>query len=260
MLTPSARTKRIAILDNIKSLRLSWAELEAMITSPVISGRQLYVGEGQRPNLLTWFLTLNGVSMGTDMAQRSVIIKIVKRKNDGPWLEETIKFVDQNRAQIIGDIIAALRTEPFALAEFSRWGTWEQHVLSRLPEPAEAQRVILERQAKANCELDEAEIIEGYFADQLLRLQYDPPTAQVRIPVAVAARWYGWAVGEPTKTAAASKRLHQMASEEQLTQIAPDSTRTYGRCFIWTGKKADVVGCPIANDLQDRLAAALQDG
>ena len=32
-----------------------------MVTSPIISGRQLYVGEGQRPNLLTWFITLNGV-------------------------------------------------------------------------------------------------------------------------------------------------------------------------------------------------------
>ncbi len=52
MLTPGARTKRIALLDNVKTLRLSWAELEAMITSPIISGRQLYVGEGQRPNLL----------------------------------------------------------------------------------------------------------------------------------------------------------------------------------------------------------------
>ena len=55
MLTPTARTKRMAVIDNVKSLRLSWAEFEAIVTSPVISGKQLYVGEGQRPNLLTWF-------------------------------------------------------------------------------------------------------------------------------------------------------------------------------------------------------------
>jgi hypothetical protein len=254
MLTPGVRTKRIALLDNVKTLRLSWAELEAMITSPIISGRQLYVGEGQRPNLLTWFITLNGVSMATDMAQRSVIIKVVRGKNDGPWWEQTRQFIDQHRGSIVGDIIAALRAEPFPLSDFSRWATWEQHVLCRLPEPGDAQRLILERQGEANCELDEAEIIEEHFAEQLRRLDYDPQTAQVRIPVATAARWYGWAVGEPTKTAAASKRLHQMAGEGQAKRIAPDSTRTYGRGFIWTGKAADVVGLPIANDLPDRIA------
>ncbi len=254
MLTPAARTKRIALLDNVKSLRLSWAELEAMITSPIISGRQLYVGEGQRPNLLTWFITLNGVSMATDMAQRSVIIKVVRGKNEGAWWEETRQFIDQYRQEIIGDIIGALRAEPFPLAEFTRWATWEQHVLQRLPEPGDAQKLILDRQGEANCELDEAEINEEHFAEQLRRLDYEPMTAQVRIPVAIAARWFGWAVGEPTKTAAASKRLHQMASEGQGKRIAPDPSRHYGRCFIWTGSAADVVRYSIANDLSDRIA------
>jgi len=260
LLTPSARTKRIALLDNVKTQRLSWAELEAMITASIISGRQLYVGEGQRPNLMTWFITLNGVSMATDMAQRSVIIKVVRGKNDGNWREHTRKFIDRHRAKIIGDIIATLRAEPRPLAEFTRWGTWEQHVLRRLPQPAEAQQLILERQAEANCELDEAEIIEEFFAKQLAQLDYDPETAQVRIPVAVAARWYGWAVGEPAKTAAASKRLHQMATEGQTKRIAPEKGRTHGRCFIWTGPAADVFGGRIENDLPDRIARIAADG
>jgi hypothetical protein len=258
MLTPAARTKRIALMDNVKTLRLSWAELESMITSPTISGRQLYVGEGQRPNLLTWFITLNGVSMATDMAQRSVIIKVVKGENSGPWWEQTRQYIDQYREQIIGDIIGALRGQIYPLESFTRWATWEQHILQRLPEPAEAQRVILERQGEANCELEEIEIIEQHFAEQLERLQYDPATDQVRIPVAVAARWYGWAVGEPTKTAAASKRLHQMAAEGQAKRISPDSSRQYGRGFVWTGANADVVGETIKNDLSVRLAAIHQ--
>jgi hypothetical protein len=116
----------------------------------------------------------------------------------------------------------------------------------------------LDRQAEANCELDEAEIIEEHFAEQLAKLGYDPNTAQVRIPVAVAARWFGWATGEPTKTAAASKRLHQMAGEGQAKRIAPDSSRHYGRCFIWTGPAADVVGQSIANDLPERIARMME--
>lgn len=258
MLTPAARTKRIALLDNVKSLRLSWAELEALITAPIVSGRQLYVGEGQRPNLLTWFITLNGVSMATDMAQRSVIIKVVRGRNDGPWWEQTRQFIDQHRDKLIGDIIAALRAKPYSLAEFTRWATWEQHVLCRLPEPDDAQRLILERQGEANCERDEAEIIEEFFANQLAKFGYDPETAQVRIPVATAAKWYGWAVGEPTKTAAVSRRLNQMASEGQMKQIAPDPSRHYGRCLIWTGAQADVIADSIANDLTDRIAQMMK--
>jgi len=49
-------------------MKLRWSELEAMITAPAINGRQLYVGEGVRPNLLAWFLALNRVCMTTDMA------------------------------------------------------------------------------------------------------------------------------------------------------------------------------------------------
>jgi len=253
LLSPPARTKRVAILDNVKTLRFSWAELEALVTSPVISGHQKYVGEGQRPNLLTWFIALNGVSMATDMAQRSVIIKLSGGENAGGWVEDTRRYIDQHRNQIIGDIIAALRGEQFELATYSRWASWEQDILRRLPEPAEAQSVIIERQSDANCELDEAEIIESHFAEQLRCLDYDPERAQVRIPVGVVARWFGWAVGEKIKTAAASKRLSQMATEGQIRRLESDRSRSYGRCFIWTGARANISE-PIANDLQARLA------
>jgi hypothetical protein len=260
LLSPEARTLRIAMLDNVKTLRFSWAELESLITNPVISGKQMYVGEGQRPNLLTWLITLNGVSMATDMAQRSVIIKVVRGENDGPWWEETSSYIDQHREQIIGDIIGALRAEPFHPRgfRFSRWATWEQHVLFRLSEPSDAQRLILDRQDEANCEQEETEIIEEYFAEQLRRLDYDPHTAQVRIPVDVAARWYGWAVGEKTKTTAVTRKLKQMASEGQAKRITPDPSRTYGRGFIWSGSGADVVGQSIANDLAERIARMME--
>lgn len=255
LLTPSAFTKRVALLDNVKSLRLSWAELESLITAPVISGRQLYSGEAQRPNLLTWFCTLNGVSLATDLAQRSVIIKLVRGDNAAGWYEETTAYIDQHRDQIIGDIIAALRSEPHPLASYSRWATWEKDVLCRLPEPAEAQKVILERQGEANCELDEAEIIEQHFAEQLATLGYAPDTAQVRIPVATAAEWFCKAVGEPMKVNAVSRRLNQMAGEQSIKRIAPDPSRSHGRCFIWTGDSADVLHDAIANDLGQRIKA-----
>lgn len=253
LLSPAARTHRVALLDNVKTLRLSWAELESLITAPMISGRQLFVGEGQRPNLLTWFITLNGVSLATDMAQRSVIIKLVRGENHGTWHDETTRYIDDHRQEIIGDLITALQSERYELATYSRWATWEKDVLCRLPEPGEAQKVILERQGEANCELDEAEIIEQHFAEKLAELAYDPETCQVRIPVATAAFWFSKAIGEQTKTAAASKRINQMASEGAMTRLAADKSRAHGRGFIWTGPHANVFGDTIDNSLPSRL-------
>ncbi|HEY1376439.1 MAG TPA: DUF3854 domain-containing protein, partial [Gemmataceae bacterium] len=47
LLSPAARGMRVILLDNVKSLRFSWAELEAFVTATTVSGRQNYVGEGR---------------------------------------------------------------------------------------------------------------------------------------------------------------------------------------------------------------------
>jgi hypothetical protein len=252
-LSPGGQEKRIALLDNVKSLRFSWAELEALITNPVISGKRMYVGEGQRPNVLTWLITLNGVSLAADMAQRSVIIKLASGDNTGPWEEDTKKFIAENHRELIGDIVAALRNERFPLEKFTRWATWEKDILSRLPEPGEAQRLIAERQQIANYDRDEADTIEDFFAEQLMKLHYDSRTAQVRIPIQVASRWLGWATGETMKTIGASRKLRQMIDEGQLQRLSVDTSRTHGRNFIWTGERADLLRERIENDLQSRL-------
>ena len=55
------------------------------------------------------------------------------------------------------------------------------------------------------------------------------------------------------KTTSVSKRIYQMAGEGQLKRLSPDKSRTYGRCFVWTGINADVYRDPIANDLKRRI-------
>ncbi len=87
LLTPDAASKRIVAIDNVKTNRLSWAELESMITSPEVSGHRMYSGEATRPNTLLWTLTLNGPAMSRDMAQRSVIMTLgVPRLSMSPSL------------------------------------------------------------------------------------------------------------------------------------------------------------------------------
>ncbi len=246
-LSPEGLTKRVAIIDNVKSLKFSWAELEALITTPIVSGKAMYIGEMQRPNHITWMMTLNGVSLATDLAQRAVIVNLVKGKNDGTWYERLIGYIDANREAIIGDIIARLRGPRHELAKYSRWAAWEKDILSRLAEPSEAQRVILERQGEADCEQDEAGIIEDFFAEQIAGCGRDPHAGQYRLPVSLVATWYGWATNDKAKTVAISKRLRQMADEDALKRLAPDPSRQHGRCFIWTGPAADVQGESIDN-------------
>jgi hypothetical protein len=50
LLSTDGLTRRVVLIDNIKSLKLSWAELEALVTCEIISGKRLYLGEGRRPN------------------------------------------------------------------------------------------------------------------------------------------------------------------------------------------------------------------
>lgn len=253
LLSPDAITKRVATLDNLKSLRFSWAEFEGLVTAPMISGRRLYVGEASRPNTITWFITLNGASLSTDMAQRSVLIKIKKPKRSATWEEETVRYVLDNQLALIGDIIAALRSEPFTLARYSRWASWEKDVLSRLADPSEAQALIAERQAVVDVEQEESDIIEDFFATQLRKLGYDAERDIIHVPVAVAARWFNWATGEKRGVTGASTTLKQMSKEGKLRLIQENPSRARGRGFLWSGEFVDVEDTP-RYDLADRFA------
>lgn len=253
LLSPEALPRRVCLLDNVKSLRFSWAELEAMITTPTIGGHRMYVGEAQRPNTLIWFITLNGAALSTDMAQRSVVIKIKRPERSAGWEEETRLFVRDNAQAILGDLVAALRTPQWALPKFSRWATWEREILQRLPEPSDAQTVILERQESVDVEGEDAELVEDFFAEQLRKLKYDPEQDRVHLPSQVAARWFGWATNQTQQSVTGVSRvLKQLCDEGRLRRLAVNKCLAWGRGFIWHGDRVDVA-THVFVDLEDRL-------
>ncbi len=145
LLTPAAATTRIIGLDNIKSNHASCASAEALITCSEISGHRLFHGEGKRPNTLTWLLTVNGPSMGRDLAQRCVFIKLGKPAHCPTWEEETIGYINENRDRLFSDVAAFYVRPAVVLETCSRWGAWERSVLARLAEPSEAAALILAR-------------------------------------------------------------------------------------------------------------------
>ena len=253
MLSPEALTVRACLLDNVKSLRFSWSELESMITAPVIGGHRMYVGESTRPNNLTWYITLNGASLSTDMAQRSVIIKVKKPKRSATWEEDTTRFVDAHRDELVADCIGLLRRDPFPLKTFTRWATWEKDVLQRMPEPADAQTIIVERQGIADAENDAAELLVEYFAEQLSRLHYSQDRDQVFIPSGVATDWYNRCLNEKQKTVSVGRLLSQMIHEGGVTRLRPNKARSLGgRGFIWMGPNWDA-NETINTDLIERI-------
>jgi hypothetical protein len=256
LLSPEGLSKRIAVLDNVKSTRFSWAELEAMITAGIISGKRMYVGEAQRPNTLTWFITLNGVSLSTDMAQRAVIIKLKKPAFDPIWEEQTRAYIREHRREIIADLVAALRAERTALSRYSRWNAWERDVLARLPDPAEAQKVIAERQRVADVESEESAIIADGFRSKLKELRYDPDGERIFIPSAIAAKWLNAILNDRMTTTAASRKLGQLIDEGTIRFIVRAPNNVHGRGFHWVGSQCSA-DCSCRSDLETRLAASL---
>ncbi len=239
LLSPGGKNKRIARLDNVKSLKFSWADLESLITVPMISGKEMYVGEGSRPNNLTWIVTLNGPSLSTDIAQRAVIIKLDKPNRNPRWEEETLAYVDAHRPQIIADLIACLALSQQPVDCQTRWAAWEGGVLSRLRCAADGvtiqdiQATIKQRSGESDAEAEEAEIIEDFFRARLTELGYAADIDKVNLPLHVIADWFNLAMNERKNVHAVSRIIAQLAIEGRADWIGKNPSRKYGRGFLW---------------------------
>jgi hypothetical protein len=127
----------VVLLDNLKSTRFSNDFLEKLITRTEITGHRLYHGFATRPNLLTWVVTVNGAFFSTDMARRSVVIRL-KRPKGKPkdWDAETLAFIEEHLEEIVADARWHLEVkEPAKLKRVDTWGPWCLSVLSRCENP-----------------------------------------------------------------------------------------------------------------------------
>lgn len=141
---------RVVRYDNVKTTSLSSAGLERSITSPVISGKKLYVGNGERPNLITFILTMNGVAGSADMASRCVVIKLARPRYAGTWERSVRDFITHHRGQLVAEILGSLRGPIQTLNTFSRFATWESEVLGRIPGGPTVAGEISNRQTEMN--------------------------------------------------------------------------------------------------------------
>jgi len=253
LLSPDALSKRIVTLDNVKTTRFSWADLESLITADTISGKRLYVGDGSRPNYLTVLVTLNGASLSTDMTQRVVEVQLADPLYDGGWDESVRQFIESNRSAILGDLIAFLRQPEKKMRRYSRWGTWEKHVLSRVDDPDSCLDLILQRRSQADAEEEEGHIVEDYFAGRLTSLGYDPNCDDIFIPNRIASQWYNDATGNRSKVTAVTRALKQFYNEAKISRLLQARGHDGSRGFRWVGDHADA-GSLISYDICHRIA------
>jgi hypothetical protein len=235
LLSPAGAGRRVVLLDNLKTLRFSWSELEALVTSDVVSGKRLYSGEGRRPNTLTYCLTLNGASLSRDLAQRCNIVKLARPPHGGSWEQNTIDLIDSQRWAIIGDIIAALKAPCPTLTKHSRWAAWDSQVMARLPEPTEVAQLLADRRHEVDEDSAEADVVREAFVVELCRRGHRPNREAIWIPSIIVAGIVNEATNElrrPTNRATAYLRTLTISELRE-------SRRGQGRGWAWRGEDTE---------------------
>ncbi len=164
-------------------------------------------------------MTLNGPQMSRNLAQRSVVVRLVRPKYSGNWEDETRAFIREHRAGILADVAAFFERTPVTLARHTRWGAWKREVLARLPEPNEAQKAIAERQAAINADDETLSGLEDHFRQCLERVGYNTGFDAVHIPNGLAREWYFEATGERVTTTGLTRIVNQAAGERTLNRL-----------------------------------------
>lgn len=252
LLSSEAMGKRPILIDNIKAKKFSSAGIEALITASEVSGKKMYKGEHSTPNTHVFFFTVNGAGLSKDLSQRCIIIKLDKAKYSGNWEDETRKYIDDHREQIIADIIGFLRKDAAPLRSVSRWGPWERDIVARLHEPEEVQKVIRERQHITDVDQEETQIVEDYFREQLSDYQYSTETDKVFIPSKIATKWFNEATNERLSTIKVSRSLKQGIDEGSFDCIHANTCNSYGRGFVWIGQQWDCESS-VHTDLEHKI-------
>lgn len=221
LLANESMSRRVCLLDNVKGVKTSWAELEGLITSKVISGHKMYAGETQRPNNVTWMMTINEASFSADLATRSIEIKLRrptdKEKFDG-WEWKVDNLMTHHQQSIRGDLIREFDTEPMNPTNRTRWGNWDEEVLGRFKNAEEIIGVINERCKKLDADAEDADILLTYINQLIDRSGHSGKT--IFLTSTEVHEHFCNAFGERKKTVkAVTQLLKQWISEGRLEGV-----------------------------------------
>ena len=232
LLSNDARRKRIVRIDNVKSPKFGWSHLESMITAPIISGRQMYVGEASRRNTMTWVVTGNWPQVTTDIAQRTVFVHLGRPTYDGNWEQHIFGYVKKYRAEIWREFATFFErpVDPDHTA-VTRWGEWERQILSRIPGYGNILQRMRERAEEYDVENKLSEEIEDVVAAKL-RLYNLDRTHNVFLPTSTIREWYDQVNGTKHTNRQFGRMIGQVILQGKMRRL--DKYRTkHSRGFIW---------------------------
>lgn len=242
LLSPAARSKRVALFDNLKAFRFSSDMFESLVTCGDINGHRLNQGYASRPNDLTFAVTVNGASFSKDMAERTVVVKLKQPKKSGTWYKETLALIEQHRDEIIADVQWHLSRKNKVLKQTDdRWEVWCAEVLARLPE-ADQLIELLDNRRKEIDEDDQASddykqhveaCIQGYDAST------NPDKAYLYIPSPLMLKWL-----RLMNPGLDSKQVSGLVTQYLSDRVTSKRTSTM-RGYIWTGKSASTAMPPV---------------
>ena len=244
---------RVALLDNVKESCLSSSIIESLVTSATVAGHRLHVGYGSRPNTITWALTMNGISLSRDLAQRTVVIKLNHPSRSGTWDDDVDRFTAEHHEEIIADVAAFFARPQKTLKRFTRWASWERAILSRLENPEALQNLIEARTATADEDKNTAESIKDYFGEQLREHGYDPEDDVVHLPAEVMRVWLEGATSKDFSRRSANAHIKQLIDGGSLRNICVNPCRTYGRGWLWNcGRNEAVVNYTLEKTFESK--------
>lgn len=224
---------RIALMDNVKDSCLSISVIESLITQSHISGHRLHFGTADRPNLITWAITMNGISLSRDLAERTVIIKLDEPGRSGSWDEEMDSLIENHRDEIISDIARFFQRPERKLSSYTRWASWEKSILSRLKNPELLKKIIKERAGDSDEDKSVAESIREYFEEKLSGYGLDPDEEVIHIPSDTIKDWIINASGKEFNKRSSSAYLKQLVDGGSIRFISPNKSRKHGRGWLW---------------------------
>jgi hypothetical protein len=235
LLSGEARGRRLVLLDNVKSLRFSWSDLEGLITAEYVSGHRMYKGEGRRPNTLVWVITMNGGSLSKDMAQRAVMIKVNRPGTYDPEWEPRIEaFLKERHWDVLADAVAELKRSPVPLQGYSRWAQWEANVLSKCDDPDACRQLILDRQTELDADDEETALVREAFAafvkERVRSAGKGPSSEEIFIRSEKALEIVNSATGEKY----AAKKLKPYLAGLGIPELKYHRTAE-GRGYLWKG-------------------------
>lgn len=148
LVSVTGRNSLMLLVDNVRGV-FDNAYFADLVTGFNISGKAPYgIGEESRPNDLTYVITSNSATIGSDIASRAFLFYIAPPpKRTGEWKDMVMKYIDAHRYEILGDIYDILvnTVVPENFVAHTRVPEFEREVLWKMAGSQEIYERVIEQ-------------------------------------------------------------------------------------------------------------------